>query len=340
MLSFLETLLYAALVLMVLALIIDLVVVTSQNRAPRRRVAAAPAKAAAPEVASAVEPQATARAGASTVATAVVERTVDELAELDDEAEEPVRRPAVPAAKPAVPRAPLNIGTLSTGFTVVACVLLTGYIIGRTIVTGRSPLTNMHEYGVAFVWAIVLASLVAFWRFRVRVLSVVALAVGAIMLAYALSVGNDVQPLVPALQNSSLLTLHVGFAILGSGAACVSFAGAALYLAYPKLHLKIARDQFDDMGYKAAIVSYPPWTLMLLFGALWANVAWGKYWSWDPKETAALVTWLIYTAFLHARVVRGWRGTRSSWLLVIAFVAVLFTLFGNYFFGGLHSYAS
>ena len=74
-------------------------------------------------------------------------------------------------------------------------------------------------------------------------------------------------------------------------------------------------------------------------GALfWADVAWGSYWSWDPKETASLVTWLIYGAYLHARVVRGWRGDRAAWLLVVGFGAVLFTYFGNLFFGGLHSY--
>jgi len=339
MLSFLETLLYAALVLMVVALIMDLVVVTSQNRAVRRRPAQAASKASAVVPASAkaavaAEGAADDVTGTAGVATAVAERPAD-LADLDDEAEQPLA-----PAKPAKPRGTINVGTLATGFTAVAFVLLTGYIIGRTIVTGRSPLTNMHEYIVAFVWAIVLASLVAFWQFKVRALSVVAGAVGAILLAYALSLSTAVKPLVPALQNSALLTLHVGFAILGSGAACVSFAGAVIYLLYPKLHLKMPRVQFDDMGYKAAVVSYPLWTMMLLFGALWANVAWGKYWSWDPKETAALVTWLIYTAFLHARVVRGWRGTRSAVLLVVAFVAVLFTLFGNYFFGGLHSYAS
>jgi ABC-type transport system involved in cytochrome c biogenesis permease subunit len=160
------------------------------------------------------------------------------------------------------------------------------------------------------------------------------------MLIYATTVEFSANPLVPALQNSVLLTLHVGFAIVASGAACVSFAGAVLYLLYPHFRrLRTPRATFEEIGYKATVVTFPLWTIMLLFGALWANVAWGSYWSWDPKETAALVTWLVYAAFLHARVVGGWRGNRAAWLLVLAFVAVLFTLFGNYFFGGLHSYA-
>ena len=87
------------------------------------------------------------------------------------------------------------------------------------------------------------------------------------------------------------------------------------------------------------MIAYPLLTVMIILGAIWADIAWGRYWSWDPKETAALVTWLIYGGYLHARVVRDWRGKRAAWLLVLGFAAVLFTYFGNLFFGGLHSYA-
>jgi cytochrome c-type biogenesis protein CcsB len=95
----------------------------------------------------------------------------------------------------------------------------------------------------------------------------------------------------------------------------------------------------DEMSYKAVVVGYPFLTLVIILGALWADVAWGRYWAWDPKETASLVTWLIYGAYLHARVVRGWRGNRAAYLLLLGFAATLFTYFGNLFFGGLHSYA-
>ena len=102
---------------------------------------------------------------------------------------------------------------------------------------------------------------------------------------------------------------------------------------WPKL------DTLDDLGYKAVIITFPMLTIMIILGSVWANVAWGRYWSWDPKETAALVTWLIYGAYLHARVVGGWRGKRAAWLLVLGFAAIIFTYFGNLFFGGMHSYA-
>jgi ABC-type transport system involved in cytochrome c biogenesis permease subunit len=75
-----------------------------------------------------------------------------------------------------------------------------------------------------------------------------------------------------------------------------------------------------------------------MLGALWGSIAWGRYWGWDPKETAALVTWLIYAGYLHARVLRGWQGVRTAGLLLLGFAAVLFTFYGNHFLGGLHTY--
>ena len=92
------------------------------------------------------------------------------------------------------------------------------------------------------------------------------------------------------------------------------------------------------MGYRAVAIRFPFMTLVTVLGALWAYMAWGRYRSWDPKETASQVTWLIYTGYLHARILRGWRGRKSAILLMIGFTAVLLTFFGNYVFGGLHSY--
>ncbi|MBM2826765.1 MAG: cytochrome biosis protein CcsB, partial [Dehalococcoidia bacterium] len=99
-------------------------------------------------------------------------------------------------------------------------------------------------------------------------------------------------------------------------------------------------DVLDDMAYKAVILGFPMMALVLILGALWADIAWGRYWGWDPKETASLLTFLIYGGYLHARVVRGWRGQPSAALLVLGFAATMFTYFGNYFFSGLHSYGS
>ena len=121
----------------------------------------------------------------------------------------------------------------------------------------------------------------------------------------------------------------------------IAFAAALLYLIQPEGgRWGLPKPEvLDEIGYRAVVVGFPFLTLTIILGAIWADTAWGTYWSWDPKETASLVTWLIYGAYLHARVMRGWRGNRAAWLLVLGFAATLFTYFGNLFFGGLHSYA-
>ncbi len=238
---------------------------------------------------------------------------------------------------------PAGLALFATGFTFIAFVLALIYLIIRTTQTGYGPFSNQHEFAVSFVVGILGAYLVAEYVWRVRILSLAVLPVAAGLSAYALSLDTTVKPLIPALQNNLLLTLHVGFAMIAYGAAVVSFGAAVLYLAYPYLKTRIRRlpprDLFDDIGYKAATVTFPMLTVMIVLGSVWANTAWGRYWGWDPKETAALVTWLIYGAYLHARVTRGWQGKRSAWLLILGFAAVMFAYFGNHFFGGLHSYA-
>lgn len=237
---------------------------------------------------------------------------------------------------------PTGLALYATGFTVVGFVLTTVYLGIRMWLTGYGPFANQHEFAVSFVWGILLAYLIAEWRFRIRALALVVLPIVAALMLYAMAQDTSVQPLIPALQNNLLLTLHVGFAILAYGAAAVSCGAAVLYLVHPRLAGRFRQfpeqDVFDDLGYKAAAVTFPLLTIMIALGALWADTAWGRFWGWDPKETAALVTWLIYGAYLHARVTRGWQGSRSAWLLLLGFAAVLFAYFGNHFFGGLHSY--
>ena len=251
------------------------------------------------------------------------------------------------ALAPAQSEAPVqagrgtSLGWYATAFQVIALLLLTAYMAIRMSLTGHGPFANQHEFAVAFTWGILLVNLFFGLRYRIRMLSLVVLPVAAAMLVYALSLDTGVRPLIPALQNNLLLTLHVGFAIIAYGAACVSFGAAVLYLLHPhitRVHLP-RQEVLDDVGYRAAVITFPLLTIMIVLGSVWASTAWGRYWGWDPKETAALVTWLVYGAFLHARVVRDWRGTKASWLLVIGFLTILFAYFGNHFFGGLHSYA-
>lgn len=225
--------------------------------------------------------------------------------------------------------------------SVVGLILLTAALASRTLATGHGPFTNQHEFAMSFAWGIMAAYVYFEWRHKVTALAYIAVPLAVAMTGYALTVDSTIKPLVPALQNRSLLTLHISAAVISYGAFAVAFSAACLYLLHPKMKVGSlpSQDRLDELGYRATVLAFPMLTIMIILGAIWADIAWGQYWSWDPKETAALVTWLVYGGYLHARVVRHWRGSRAAWLLVIGFAAVLFTFFGNLFFGGLHAYA-
>jgi len=111
--------------------------------------------------------------------------------------------------------------------------------------------------------------------------------------------------------------------------------------ARPGIQIVPEQDVLDEVTYKMISVGFVLLTLGIITGAAWADSAWGRYWGWDPKETWSLITWLIYGAFLHTRLVRGWKGFRMSLVSVIGFISMLFTYLGvNYILRGLHSYFS
>jgi cytochrome c-type biogenesis protein CcsB len=223
----------------------------------------------------------------------------------------------------------------------LALATLTFSLIFRTIATGHGPFANMYEFSIAFAWGILVAY---YWferRYGQRILAIVALPVALGLMVYAVTIPSTIEPLVPALQNNLLLTIHVAVAIVAYGSFTVGFGAAVLYLIQPEQgRWGLPKPKvLEEIGYRAIVVGFPFLTLTVILGAVWAEVAWGQYWSWDPKETASLLTWLIYATYLHARVVRGWRAKRAAWLLMLGFAATLFTYFGNLYFGGLHSYA-
>lgn len=231
-------------------------------------------------------------------------------------------------------------GRLATMMAVNGLVFLALSIIGRATVTGHGPFSNMYEFSIATAWGIAAVCLYAQWRYRTPVVSAVAMPIAVAFLIYAYTLPSRPSPLVPALQQSLLLTFHVAVAMIAYGAFAVGFGSAVLYLVQRNggVSWLPSASILDDIGYRTVIIGFPFMTLVLVLGALWADVAWGRYWGWDPKETASLVTWLLFAAYLHARIMRGWRGTRAATLLILGFVAVLFTFFGNYIFSGLHAY--
>ena len=233
------------------------------------------------------------------------------------------------------------IGRYATMLGWLATIALLAGLVFRAIATKHGPFANMYEFSLAFAFGILAAYMWFERRYHQRFLALVALPVALAMMAYASTIPSTIEPLVPALQNNLLLTVHVAVAIVAYGSFSIAFAASVLYLIQPEGgRWGLPKPQvLDEIGYRAVVVGYPFLTLTIILGAVWADTAWGTYWSWDPKETASLVTWLIYGAYLHARVMRGWRGNRAAWLLVLGFAATLFTYFGNLFFGGLHSYS-
>ncbi|HEY5638835.1 MAG TPA: cytochrome c biogenesis protein CcsA [Dehalococcoidia bacterium] len=254
-------------------------------------------------------------------------------------------------------------GRFASFATWTTLALLAVSLIARWQAVDYAPWSNMYEFTIAFATAIggfyAVFELVYVRRSQAegptpreaagpprspRALGSVALPVVLSGLVVAvLFFPSDVRPLVPALQNTDLLAIHVAAMILAYAALSVSFASAVLYLAQG------ARNRFerlpkakllDEIGYKSVMVGFPLLAGGIALGAYWANSAWGRYWGWDPKETAALATLLVYGVYLHMRGLRKWSGARSSVVLVIGFGAVLFTYFVvNLWVSGLHSYA-
>jgi cytochrome c-type biogenesis protein CcsB len=211
---------------------------------------------------------------------------------------------------------------------------------------GHAPLSNFYESLVFFSWAIIFIYIIARRRIHTMLLGSVASFFSFLILAYASLSGNvscEIQPLIPALQSNWLIS-HVISSFLAYACFALAFGSGILYLVRSKAkkdRLVLLPDAgvLDEITYKMISIGFVLLTLGIITGAAWADTAWGRYWGWDPKETWSLITWLIYGAFLHARLVRGWRGVRMSLIAIVGFMAVIFTYLGvNYILSGLHSY--
>ena len=223
----------------------------------------------------------------------------------------------------------------------LAWLALTVSLVVHAVLSGHVPFTDMYEFSASFGWGILLAILIAWWRFRSDVISAAGAFVAFALLVFAFSQPSQHTPLSPILNQAWLLPAHVSCAIIAYGMFALGFASGVLFLVRKRYQATFlpGKEMLDRIGYEAVLTGFFFMTAVLILGSIWANIAWGNYWSWDPKETAALVTWLIYAGYLFTRFALKWRDSRSSWFLVIGFLAVLVTFFGNFFFGGLHAYA-
>ncbi len=215
---------------------------------------------------------------------------------------------------------------------------------------GHAPLSNMYESLVFFAWTIGIIHLFIERRYRNAFIGVFATPLAFLAIAYASlnpSISDQIQPLIPALKSNWLIA-HVITCFFGYAAFAIAFGLSLMYLLRSKsqpgqsalMDLLPSSNVLDELSYRMVLFGFLFLSIGIITGAVWANSAWGTYWSWDPKETWSLITWFIYATLLHARNMRGWQGKRIAYLSIIGFLAVLFTYFGVNYLPGLHSYAT
>lgn len=237
------------------------------------------------------------------------------------------------------------------GFAAQTIALLLRWRTSYSLGIGHVPLANLYESMVFFSWAIILIYLIMEWQIKSRLIGVFVVPMAFLALAYASiapGINSRIEPLIPALQ-SNWLTTHVVTCFMGYAAFAIAFGCGLIYLLKSMakgneekpagfLEKLPALATLDGLIYQSIVLGFVFLTIGIMTGSIWAHYAWGSYWSWDPKETWSLITWIIYAIMMHSRHVRGWRGKRMAILALIGFACVLFTYLGVNYLPGLHSY--
>jgi cytochrome c-type biogenesis protein CcsB len=237
------------------------------------------------------------------------------------------------------------------GFVSHGTALLLRWKSSHDLGMGHPPLANFYESLIFFAWAILLIYLLIEWRTKNRSLGAFVLPVAFLAMAYASlapGVSDRIQPLIPALQ-SNWLTVHVLTCFLAYACFTMAFALGLMHLIRGGrrkggkgegvfLRLIPETDAIEELLHQNVVLGFVLLSLGIMTGSIWAHFAWGSYWSWDPKETWSLVTWIVYALMLHARSVRGWRGRRMAIISLLGFACVIFTYLGVNYLDSLHSY--
>ncbi len=232
-------------------------------------------------------------------------------------------------------------------------------LVFRGLAAQRPPWGNMYEFTLMITGAAVASWLIVLWRAKARLMGIYVMTPIVVLVFLAGTVlYTRSAPLLPVL-NSYWLIIHVAAISLSSGVLMLSGLASAAYLVRDRHDRRVAAagsaggdapagvvtrlpslDKLDRIAYRSAIAAFPFYTFAIMAGAMWAEVAWGSYWSWDPKETVALVSWVVYAGYLHARATAGWRGRPAAWISVVGLATIIFNLFFvNMVISGLHSYA-
>lgn len=246
------------------------------------------------------------------------------------------------SARPSLAASSTGLTRTAAAATAAAFALLLASLLLRAVAVGRGPYGNLYEFSLAFGTAILGGYLLLAGRYAIRQIGFIPVGVALAVLLYGSSLPSEIAPLVPALQNAPLLTIHVGLAVLSYGIFATAFAAGVGYLVQgtdDRFAWLPSHRTLDEVAYRAVIIAFPVFATMIVIGSWWASIAWSAYWSWDPKETSALVTWLTYAVYLHARNQRRWAGRPAALLLVVGFAMVLVTYSGSLWFTGLHAYS-
>ena len=229
-------------------------------------------------------------------------------------------------------------------------------VITRGFAVHRAPWGNMYEFVTALTCVAAIFFLFVMIRYRAWTLGLFVM--GAVVVALGLAetlIYTAAGQLVPALQ-SYWLSIHVTAMTLATGIFFVAAVLGVVYLAADRYARRLAAgravpdngimrrlpttEQLDRLTYRTIMFGFPVWTFGVIAGAIWADQAWGRYWGWDPVETWAFITWVLYAAFLHARATAGWRGRRAHYIQLLGFTSLMFNiLVVQVFIAGLHSYA-
>ena len=238
----------------------------------------------------------------------------------------------------------------------IAVAAHTAAVVTRGLAVHRAPWGNMYEFVTALTCIAAIFFLFVMVRYRAWTLGVFVM--GAVVVALGLAetlIYTAAGQLVPALQ-SYWLDIHVTAMTLATGIFFVAAVLGLVYLAVDRYNRRVAAgraepgngivrrlpglEQLDRLTYRTVVFGFPVWTFGVIAGAIWADQAWGRYWGWDPVETWAFITWVLYAAFLHARATAGWRGRRAHYIQLLGFTSLIFNiLVVQVFIAGLHSYA-
>jgi cytochrome c-type biogenesis protein CcsB len=211
------------------------------------------------------------------------------------------------------------------------------YILYRYFGAGHVPIASPHEATSFFAWCIFLIFFALQYRYRLGLLGAFVIPLGAALMVVAALMPQELRPLSPVLR-SHWLGVHTVLAFLANASFALATGVGLMYLVqehYVKskhlgeLFQRLpSLQRLDELNYRLITVGFPLFSLAIITGALWAQNAWGSYWSWDPREVWSLVTWLIFATVLHARLLRGWRGRRAALLTILGFVTILVAFFG------------